>query len=91
MYTFILNVGTHINIVGHDGDMIKNSGEARRVGHGFAIGTEERSEPYSSRKVKVFPRRVCTYFLEEPKQVFSIRAGFFVTSDAEIVGGFPTK
>jgi hypothetical protein len=74
---------THINIVVHDGDLVENSGEARHVGHGISIGTGVRSEIDSSRKVKVLASGVCTYFLEEAKQVVRIRAGIFV---ATVVG-----
>ena len=84
-------MGTHINVVVHDSDVIKDSGKARHVGQRFTIGTDKWSDCNGGSKVKVLPVRVSTYVLEKCKEVLRIRAGFLVTTDTERVGVFPAK
>jgi len=80
---------THVDIVVHDRDVVKNLSEPRHIGQRLTVGTSPRIDPNGSSDVEILSRRLGAQFLEEGKEILRIGARQLVAADASGVWSFP--
>ena len=80
---------THIDIVVHDCDVVKNLSEPRHIGQRLTIGASPRIDPNGSSDVEILSRRLGAQFLEEGKEILRIGARKLVAANARGVWSFP--
>ena len=80
---------THVDIVAHDFNVVKNLGELRHIGQRLTVGTSPRIDPNGGSDVEILSRRLGAQFLEESKEVLRIGARELVAANARRIWSFP--
>ena len=81
--------GTHIDIVVHDCDVIKDISEPRHIGW-LTVGTDPEIDRNGGTDVEFLSRRLRAQFPEEGEEVVGI-AGRKLVTIADAVWRFPAK